>query len=239
MFRTTRGLGAGERLSASAVPFCVSVLINCEAAALRALLGDRASRKSRQQRHQNSRHQWKSEHQRLSHEVFTHRPFWRMHHSRRRRRPPPDTYYTCVCLPPSTTDTASSSSAVLLTDCYMCRRPNDVSCCWVQYISPPTHLPIRSSNRRAVLRERYSHMYGFFAAFVKACGRAKDARAGAPELSPGPRVTFAAERRASKNTSYTCTKAKCERSRQGRTERGCRSGFSTHDWSTSAICCIR
>lgn len=181
MFRTTRGLGAGERLSASAVPFCVSVLINCEAAALRALLGDRASRKSRQQRHQNSRHQWKSEHQRLSHEVFTHRPFWRMHHSRR-RRPPPDTY---VCRQATLHHhrarlLLASSSAVLLTDCYMCRRPNDVTCCWVQYISPPSRPSLRFSIHS-------QHMYtGIFRSFVKACGRAKDARAGAPELSPGP-----------------------------------------------------
>lgn len=58
----------------------------------------------------------------------------------------------------------ASSSAVLLTDCYMCRRPNDVTCCWVQYISPPSHPPLRFSIHS---QHMYTAVYRDFSLFCQ------------------------------------------------------------------------
>lgn len=230
MFRTTRGLGAGERLSASAVPFCVSVLINCEAAALRALLGDRASRKSRQQRHQNSRHQWKSEHQRLSHEVFTHRPFWRMHHSRR-RRPPPDTLLY-VCMPPGHPPPPTPPPP-LQRFCWL-----TVICAWgrmtlagcnILFLHPPV------GGRFCYIRRTYVRVFRFFCQGLRqGQGRACWCTGAQPWTE---RVTFAAERCQQNTSLWMCIKAKYKRSAR---DKWCCGffGFSTHGWKISATRCI-
>jgi hypothetical protein len=112
-----------------------------------------------------------------------------------------------VYRPPSTTDTASSSSAVLLTDCYMCMRPNDVSCCWVQYISPPT----RSFVGRFC--DRYAaHICTGFSLLLSRPAAGPRTRVLVHRSSALDRESPSQLSGVPAKTHHTCTKAKCKRS---------------------------